>query len=247
MKRLLTGMIRFYQKNISPLTPPSCRYHPTCSTYALEAVEKHGALKGGAMGIARVIRCNPFVEGGVDEVPDHFTLRRNPENIDDYFIPEYLLSVSKETEAEIEELLEKYEKQLKVSDELPSSLDTLKRVADVEELSTEAIEHEFTEEELDFLFDYKIIPELPATSYTYFTVKDNKRNKHLLKEMEPFAEGIVLGTDFPLVVLEETGIWFTNLPNLAKEFLIEHGVTNEDIKNKSYHLWLVLKAMDESV
>lgn len=73
---LLKKLVRFYQRFISPLTPPSCRYHPTCSNYMLEALEKHG-FKGLFMGIARILRCHPFTEGGEDPVPDHFSLKRN--------------------------------------------------------------------------------------------------------------------------------------------------------------------------
>ncbi|NLR08727.1 MULTISPECIES: membrane protein insertion efficiency factor YidD [Lactobacillaceae] len=77
MKWLLKKLVRGYQRFISPLFPPTCRYYPTCSTYMLQALDKHGAIKGGLMGIARILRCHPFVHGGVDPVPDHFTLRRN--------------------------------------------------------------------------------------------------------------------------------------------------------------------------
>ncbi|MGT2750794.1 membrane protein insertion efficiency factor YidD [Streptococcus orisasini] len=76
MKKLLIAPVRFYQKFISPFFPASCRYRPTCSAYMIEAIEKHG-LKGVLMGIARILRCHPFVSGGYDPVPDHFTLRRN--------------------------------------------------------------------------------------------------------------------------------------------------------------------------
>ncbi|MFC3932936.1 membrane protein insertion efficiency factor YidD [Streptococcus dentapri] len=76
MKRLLIVPVRFYQRHISPLTPPSCRYHPTCSNYMIDAIEKHGLL-GVLMGLARILRCNPFVPGGEDPVPDYFTLKRN--------------------------------------------------------------------------------------------------------------------------------------------------------------------------
>src|SRR5699024_12005682 len=100
MKKIFISLIRFYQKYISPQTPPSCRYHPTCSTYALEAVEKHGALKGGIMGTARIIRCNPFVVGGVDEVQVYSTIFRNLITIDDKYIPEYLLPLDKEGKKE---------------------------------------------------------------------------------------------------------------------------------------------------
>ena len=68
MKKLLILLIRFYQKAISPLFPPSCRFVPTCSEYALEAVKKYGVLKGGRMAIWRILRCNPFCKGGYDPV-----------------------------------------------------------------------------------------------------------------------------------------------------------------------------------
>ena len=60
MKRILIGLIRFYQKAISPMRPPCCRFIPTCSAYAVEAVEKYGAWKGGWLALRRVLRCTPF-------------------------------------------------------------------------------------------------------------------------------------------------------------------------------------------
>ena len=69
MKRLLITMVRFYRKNISPLRPPCCRYIPTCSQYALEALEKYGALKGSWLALRRFLRCHPFHKGGYDPVP----------------------------------------------------------------------------------------------------------------------------------------------------------------------------------
>ena len=69
MKRLLMALVRFYRKNISPLSPPRCRFSPTCSAYALEALEVHGALKGGLLTLWRILRCNPFSKGGYDPVP----------------------------------------------------------------------------------------------------------------------------------------------------------------------------------
>ncbi|QNQ82488.1 membrane protein insertion efficiency factor YidD [Lactobacillus sp. PV012] len=78
MKKILIAFVRFYQLAISPLLPPSCRYYPTCSSYMITALKKHGAFKGTLMGVSRILRCNPFIRGGVDPVPDKFTLRRNP-------------------------------------------------------------------------------------------------------------------------------------------------------------------------
>lgn len=78
MKKILIFLVHGYQKFISPLFPPTCRYYPTCSAYMVSAIEKHGWLGGLMMGLARILRCNPLVKGGVDPVPDKFTLRRNP-------------------------------------------------------------------------------------------------------------------------------------------------------------------------
>jgi putative membrane protein insertion efficiency factor len=69
MKKLLLLLIRFYRRCISPLFPPSCRYYPTCSKYAIEAIEVHGAFKGSLLAIWRILRCNPLSPGGVDPVP----------------------------------------------------------------------------------------------------------------------------------------------------------------------------------
>ena len=60
MKKLLLALIRWYRRDISPCRPPCCRFIPTCSAYALEAVEVHGAVKGGALALWRVLRCHPF-------------------------------------------------------------------------------------------------------------------------------------------------------------------------------------------
>ena len=69
MKRVLLALIRFYKKAISPYTRPSCRFTPTCSDYAAEAITKYGAFKGFYLAVWRVLRCNPFGKGGYDPVP----------------------------------------------------------------------------------------------------------------------------------------------------------------------------------
>ena len=68
MERSLINLIRFYRKNISPLKNPCCKYVPTCSQYAIEAIEKYGAFKGSLMALWRILRCNPFSKGGYDPV-----------------------------------------------------------------------------------------------------------------------------------------------------------------------------------
>ena len=70
MKRIMLFLIRLYRKGISPYTPPSCRFIPTCSEYALQAVEKYGAIKGGFLALRRICRCHPWSKRGpFDPVP----------------------------------------------------------------------------------------------------------------------------------------------------------------------------------
>lgn len=69
LSKLCIYLIRFYQKYISPLKGPTCRFYPTCSQYAIEALEKYGVLKGSILAIWRILRCNPFAKGGYDPVP----------------------------------------------------------------------------------------------------------------------------------------------------------------------------------
>lgn len=69
MKQFFLSMIRFYQKKISPFFLPRCRFYPTCSQYAVEAIERFGAFKGGLLALWRLLRCNPLFPGGYDPVP----------------------------------------------------------------------------------------------------------------------------------------------------------------------------------
>ena len=70
MKKILLSLIRFYRKYLSPMKVYThCIYIPTCSEYALEAIEKYGAFKGGLLTVWRILRCNPFAKGGYDPVP----------------------------------------------------------------------------------------------------------------------------------------------------------------------------------
>jgi len=70
VKKILLSAIRFYQKCISPYKGgPCCRFYPTCSQYTYEAIKKYGAIKGGFLGLKRILKCNPFHKGGYDPVP----------------------------------------------------------------------------------------------------------------------------------------------------------------------------------
>lgn len=66
----LRALVRAYQLLLRPLLPPACRHHPSCSRYAIEALERHGALEGGWLALWRVLRCHPWAEGGFDPVPE---------------------------------------------------------------------------------------------------------------------------------------------------------------------------------
>ena len=84
MKILVIWLIRSYRVLISPLFPPTCRFHPTCSTYALEAIEKFGAWRGGRLAIGRILRCHPLHPGGYDPVPDEKNLKCEMRNYSEF-------------------------------------------------------------------------------------------------------------------------------------------------------------------
>ena len=77
MKKILIKIIKKYQ-SIPFKSHDSCKFIPTCSNYMIDALKKHGPILGLIMGICRILRCNPFIRGGVDPVPDNFTIFRNP-------------------------------------------------------------------------------------------------------------------------------------------------------------------------
>jgi putative membrane protein insertion efficiency factor len=70
IRRALLGLIRFYSRAISPALPPRCRFFPTCSAYAAEAIQRHGAARGSWLALRRIVKCAPWHPGGVDLVPD---------------------------------------------------------------------------------------------------------------------------------------------------------------------------------
>ena len=81
MKRAMLASLRFYKRRISPLLPPACKYTPTCSEYAMQAVERYGAVYGGYLAARRLLRCHPFAKGGYDPDPERVdTIIRKDEN-----------------------------------------------------------------------------------------------------------------------------------------------------------------------
>ena len=77
-RRLLATLPRAYKRYLSPFLPPACRFHPTCSAYAAEAIEVHGAVKGTVLALGRLLRCHPFSAGGFDPVPPVTASARPP-------------------------------------------------------------------------------------------------------------------------------------------------------------------------
>ena len=79
VRKMVLGLIRFYQRWISPFTPPSCFFYPTCSHYTYQAIERFGLWRGGWLGLGRLCRCHPLARGGYDPVPEKWFLwpRRN--------------------------------------------------------------------------------------------------------------------------------------------------------------------------
>jgi uncharacterized protein len=69
MRAVALALLTVYQKCVSPLLPPACRFHPTCSAYAAEAVRRYGVVRGGGLAVRRLARCHPLCEGGIDPVP----------------------------------------------------------------------------------------------------------------------------------------------------------------------------------
>jgi putative membrane protein insertion efficiency factor len=78
VKRVLLSVIRAYQRRVSPVLPRRCRYEPSCSSYAVESIDRFGVLRGSLLAAWRLLRCNPFSHGGFDPVPERFTLKVGP-------------------------------------------------------------------------------------------------------------------------------------------------------------------------
>ena len=73
---LLVYAIKFYKFFISPMMPQACKYYPTCSVYSIQAIKRFGLIRGGYLSLKRILSCNPFSDGGIDPVPEIFTLRK---------------------------------------------------------------------------------------------------------------------------------------------------------------------------
>lgn len=258
MKKILLFLVKGYQKVISPLFPPSCRYYPTCSNYTVQAIEKHGAFKGSIMGLARIIRCNPFVPGGVDHVPDHFTMRRNQK--EKYFgyiggnesSPEETEQMKKRAA----ELYEDYKEYAIVHESLPNAVEVLNEIINTQERTINDLDEDYIERVREML-TFPSLPERPSRSpedlslHFFEVIRDEKSEKyfnhihhstldHALKDAtEEHAIGVLLE--------EELGIWETNAPDLSRDFIIKQGITKKDVEEKNTKLLSYLLTVREEI
>lgn len=240
IKKLLKRLIRGYQKGISPALPPSCIYEPTCSNYALQAIEKHGALKGSLMAGARILRCHPFAEGGLDEVPDYFTLRRNPSRSHEaeyYFrhLPQ-LVALSELERKQLDEWLEEYGPELKVRDHLPRAEEVLGELAEVEEWSVDQMK--------DYLSQHESDLELNGEEWRYFYLPATPQSQPYQPVDLPLAGEEILPDIFIFVDRELGFLEAVNSSRLGYDYLKYYGATAADLAEPSVYLYRVFAQMD---
>lgn len=253
MKKVLLYLVRGYQKFISPLFPPSCRYYPTCSNYTVQAIEKHGALKGGVMGLARIIRCNPFVPGGVDHVPDHFTIKRNPDDKNKVgeFVGYSELSPKEEEKVKerYERIYQEYKDQVVVHENLPKTSQILNQFLRTEEHSLENLDASYLEVMNETIIEYTDLEELDV--HLLEVVRDEKTEKyfdHVHHNLISHALTQKKHSDAIGVIFEETfGIWETNSPQLETDFILKRGVTKKDIDDRTPRFYSYLLTLREEV
>lgn len=240
MKKILMLLVRGYQKRISPLFPPSCRYYPTCSNYTMDALDKHGALKGSLMSIARILRCHPFVEGGIDPVPDHFTLKRqrptSKQNVKER---------DKQPEQEranlVDDLLRKYQEE--IVPELYPLDQVLEDHFELEVLPFTLMSPSFSKDVNQQAIDYGVVE--PAFKlYQVIQVKDDE----LIVEgpfKSPLNEAIDDSEHCYILVEETLGLLKASHQQLGVDLVLATGVSKKDIEDRSPRLKHYLTVLDE--
>lgn len=255
MKKILIKVVKGYQRFISPLFPPSCRYYPTCSHYTVEAIEKHGAIKGGIMGLARILRCNPFVRGGVDRVPNHFTVRRNPDEKNGvYGYNVASLEEKKERKKQTEELYEKYKDHIDVYNEKPDVIEVIKELVDIEEKPLELLPQEYIGHLKQLMTTDSLESEAQKEpSFHFFEVSQNEKSEQFFSNIDlhtVMAHALSEGKHeerIGIVVEQEEGIWETNSLPLYKAFKRKYGVSKKDVTEKTVQLLDYLLLVQEDV
>lgn len=261
MKTILLFLVKGYQRIISPLFPPSCRYYPTCSNYTVQAIEKHGAFKGGAMGLARIIRCNPFVPGGIDHVPDHFTIRRNQKEKHLVGAIGYA-GANESTPEEIEktkkraaELYEDYKEYAIVHESLPNAVEVLNEIVHTQERAIDDLDEDYVEratEMLTFSFPGGSNRSPEDLSFHFFEVIRDEKSENYFNhihdsELNHALKDAPKGNKIGVFLEEELGIWETNAPDLNLDFFIKQGVTQKDVEEKNSTLLGYLLTVREKV
>lgn len=253
MKKMFISLVRGYQKYISPLFPPSCRYYPTCSHYTVQALEKHGVLKGGVMGMGRIIRCNPFVRGGVDKVPDYFTVRRNPADRQAIGVikrPEKTQNDINEMEKEIDFLYEEFEDQIIVREQLPTTSQILREQVPVIEHSLDTLPVEYIEQAKSVILSLtdSTVEDTDKLSLHFYEIQKNETSEEYFdyiytSELNE-ALGDIEGEKIGILVEDAYGVYETSSPDLMVDVSLEKGVTPEDIEQKTEYLLQYLYLLD---
>lgn len=232
MKKLFMFLVRGYQKFISPLFPATCRYHPTCSQYTLVALDKHGALKGSIMGMSRIIRCNPFVEGGIDPVPDYFTLKRQYPKDKEY------LEESKWNDLQI--LLSRYHEDVHIQHQ--PLTEVLSDFIDMKPIAFDSLDNEYIKQLTEDISEFGI--EDPAFSlFEIVSMKDTGYDAAPPFESPLNFAANNLQTQFVLVE-KELGIIKASQADLAVDLVLAYGVTEMDMNEQTPRLHHYLMTLD---
>lgn len=242
MKNILMSLVRGYQKGISPMFPPSCRYYPTCSHYTLEALEQHGALKGSTMGIARILRCNPFVEGGFDPVPDHFTLKRQhlkPAMTDDDF--EGTIDPKEQENRWIEHLLNKYQTEI-IFDPYPIE-ELLEDHFELQSVPMTNLNQTYNDEVTQQAVDYGV----SKPEFKLFKVTQLKDEEILLDSSFESTLNEVMGDqENCYFLIEKTlGLMKASSQELGIDLVLASGIEKNDVENYSPRLKHYLTVLDQ--
>lgn len=242
---MFISLVRGYQKYISPLFPPSCRYYPTCSHYTVQALEKHGVLKGGVMGVSRILRCNPFIRGGVDKVPEYFTVRRNPADRQAVGVierPEKTQKDIDEMEEEIDFLYEKFEDEIIIREELPTTSELVKEQVPVTEYSLDTLPVAYIEQAKSVILSLtdSTIEDSDKLCLHFYEVQKSKTSEEYFSHIHPSELNEVLGDvkggKIGILVEDDYGVYESSSPDLMVDVSLEKGVTPEDIEHKTEYL-----------
>lgn len=242
MKKLFMAGVRGYQKFISPMFPPSCRYHPTCSQYTLEAIDRHGAFKGSLMGAARILRCNPFAEGGFDPVPDHFSLKR--QHVELTACPE--LSPEEERAHYLTRLLDRYQDSLIIQEDIQDGQAFLKEIFALKTHSVVNLPDAYLADVLAYVGELG----LEEPQLKVFEVTDFSDDLDLTTAQPPFDSGLnqaLEDNQSPYILVEpDLGVIDTSHPDLTLDLVASFGVRDKDIEDLTPRLYHYLLTLDRA-